>query len=109
MTPNFFLLCTIFTAAKKAAEHIRSGLSNVVAARLIIEDEMESTTRKKSKGDKTHPLKNSMDVFPGTPTSMGGKKPKRGKSPFQEGTAEDPSLGESSSKQRSRKRVLSKG
>lgn len=38
-------------AAKKAAEHIRSGLSNIVAARLIIEDEMEAA-RKKTKNDK---------------------------------------------------------
>lgn len=38
-------------AAKKAAEHIRSGLSNIVAARLIIEDEME-LARKKTKLEK---------------------------------------------------------
>lgn len=39
-------------AAKKAAEHIRSGLSNIVAARLIIEDEMEAA-RKKTKLEKS--------------------------------------------------------
>lgn len=38
-------------AAKKAAEHIRSGLSNIVAARLIIEDEMEATRKKEKKGE----------------------------------------------------------
>jgi len=39
-------------AAKKAAEHIRSCQSNVVAARLIIEDEMEAS-RKKSKQERS--------------------------------------------------------
>ena len=39
-------------AAKKAAEHIRSGLSNIVAARLIIEDEIEAS-HKKYKSDRS--------------------------------------------------------
>lgn len=105
-------------AAKKAAEHIRSGLSNIVAARLIIEDEMEAT-RRKGKGDRTtQPNKTSLDSSsPGPPptgTTGGKKQPNRsrGKSPFIDKAVENSSLqtgDSSSSKQRSRKRVLSKG
>jgi len=54
-------------AAKKAAEHIRSGLSNIVAARLIIEDEMEAS-RKKGKGAPGQGAK-------APPVHKGGKAP----------------------------------
>lgn len=51
-------------AAKKAAEHIRSCQSNVVAARLIIEDEMEAS-RKKSKLDRTVKISKPIESPPG--------------------------------------------
>lgn len=85
-------------AAKKAAEHIRSGLSNIVAARLIIEDEMEATTKKKLKGEK---LKNAQ-----VSAVILGKKGNKIKGSVREETDESPSTGD---RQRSRKRTLSKG
>ena len=71
-------------AAKKAAEHIRSGLSNIVAARLIIEDEMEAA-RKKAKGEKVS--KKGVPESPsasGTVSVLGKASKSRSKSPFRE-------------------------
>jgi len=74
-------------AAKKAAEHIRSGLSNIVAARLIIEDEMEAATKKPKgekiqKGDKQIPqpnIKKSQDASSIISSILSGKKLKQSK------------------------------
>jgi hypothetical protein len=102
-------------AAKKAAEHIRSGLSNIVAARLIIEDEMEAA-RKKTKGEKPVAVKKPQSEASALISNiLSGKKSNKLKgksSPIPDELSHDSAaekISDDPSRTRDKKRTLSKG